>query len=118
MHRNASRLICSFLLMLSLFPAARIPAYVIPTVTYTDEQGLPSSVILSILQDRDGFLWLGNYTGVCRYDGNEFENATRDIEDECIGVFSSYLDNDGALWFGSYKGLYRYNGRAWRKFVK
>ena len=36
------------------------------------EDGLPQSYITGILQDADGFIWLGTFDGFTRYDGREF----------------------------------------------
>lgn len=36
------------------------------------EQGLPQGYVVSVCQDRDGFIWLGTNNGLCRYDGYEF----------------------------------------------
>lgn len=36
------------------------------------EDGLPQSYITGIVQDEDGFIWLGTFDGFTRYDGREF----------------------------------------------
>ncbi len=38
----------------------------------TIEQGLPQGYVVSVCQDRDGFIWFGTNDGLCRYDGYEF----------------------------------------------
>ena len=35
----------------------------------TQEHGMPSSSVISILQDTQGFMWLGTVNGLARYDG-------------------------------------------------
>ncbi len=40
----------------------------------TVKDGLPGSVINCIVQDGDGFMWLGTSNGLSRYDGSEFKN--------------------------------------------
>ena len=35
----------------------------------TTEDGLPSNTVRNIVQDRQGFIWLGTDKGLCRYDG-------------------------------------------------
>ena len=58
---------------------------------FTDENGLPSKVIYEMVQDKNGFLWIGTDNGFCRYDGQEFKvyqnNAAKD--QEFIGVYVS-----------------------------
>src|SRR5690349_1775079 len=34
--------------------------------------GLPSNTVYRLAQDRDGFIWIGTYDGLARYDGVSF----------------------------------------------
>jgi hypothetical protein len=45
--------------------------------TYSVMDGLPSGSVISIYQDREGFLWFGTWAGVSRFDGQRFTNYTR-----------------------------------------
>jgi len=36
------------------------------------EDGLPQSSVISVIQTRDGYLWLGTLKGLVRFDGNQF----------------------------------------------
>lgn len=40
--------------------------------SWTARDGLPSSYVLSLAQDADGFLWVGTNAGVARFDGTRF----------------------------------------------
>ena len=43
------------------------------TVTsWTDKDGMPSSYVRAIAQDRVGYLWLATYSGLFRFDGVRF----------------------------------------------
>lgn len=42
-------------------------------VLYNNKNGLPSSEVNAIAQTDDGFLWIGSYSGLLRYDGSRFE---------------------------------------------
>ena len=42
-------------------------------IRYTNEDGLPSSYIKSICQDRFGFIWAATRSSVCRFDGKYFK---------------------------------------------
>src|SRR6056297_206682 len=43
--------------------------------------GLTVSQVSVILQDRQGFLWVGTWGGLHRYDGNSFQTFLRDPAD-------------------------------------
>ncbi len=68
-------------------------------VWQTDE-GLPQSTVTSIVQTRDGYLWLGTQNGLARFDGVDFqifnENNTSAIKNNRI--VKLYGDNEGTLW--------------------
>src|ERR1041384_8374599 len=40
--------------------------------TWTTDQGLPNATVNAVLQTRDGYLWLGTYDGLARFDGVGF----------------------------------------------
>jgi ligand-binding sensor domain-containing protein/signal transduction histidine kinase len=71
------------------------------------EDGLPQSYVTSIVQTRDGYLWLGTQEGLVRFDGTRFEvfdkRNTEQIKDNNIQVL--YEDREGTLWLGSEGGL-------------
>ena len=48
--------------------------------TWTTDEGLPQNSVNSILQTRDGYLWIGTYEGLARFDGVRFRvfNKTPD----------------------------------------
>lgn len=70
---------------------------------FTDENGLPSKVIYEMVQDKNGFLWIGTDNGFCRYDGQEFKiyqnNAAKD--QEFIGV---YVSPTNVIWCWNISG--------------
>ncbi|MFC4672370.1 hybrid sensor histidine kinase/response regulator transcription factor [Dysgonomonas termitidis] len=39
---------------------------------YGPEDGLPQHTIMSILQDKKGFMWFSTWNGLCRFDGYNF----------------------------------------------
>jgi ligand-binding sensor domain-containing protein/signal transduction histidine kinase len=78
----------------------------------TVEDGLSQNAVLTILQDRRGFIWLGTEDGLNKYDGYEFEIFKHDAE-EPTSISDSlisklYEDQFGVLWIGTRSGLDRY----------
>lgn len=84
------------------------------------EQGMISSHVLSILEDRHGNLWFGTRgSGVSMYNGNTFTHYT-----EKEGLSSNFIhsiveDGEGNLWFGTYGGgVTKYDGRVFTHFTE
>jgi ligand-binding sensor domain-containing protein/signal transduction histidine kinase len=70
---------------------------------WTEEEGLPQSVVLAMIQTRDGYLWLGTLKGLARFDGVHFEKFD---ESNTPGLNSGrilklYEDSQTNLWVGT-----------------
>ena len=68
-------------------------------VVYDNKNGLPTSEANAIVQTEEGFLWIGCYSGLIRYDGNTFERLN-----PAAGVGSVmclYVDSRDRLWIGT-----------------
>ncbi len=69
----------------------------------TSKEGLPSSVVLALIQTRDGYLWLGTQNGLARFDGVDFtvfdENNTPGLKTSVI--VSLFEDSRTNLWVGT-----------------
>ena len=44
-------------------------------VVYDNTNGLPTSEANAVAQTREGFIWIGSYSGLIRYDGSHFERV-------------------------------------------
>ncbi|MBQ1317738.1 MAG: SpoIIE family protein phosphatase [Lachnospiraceae bacterium] len=67
-------------------------------VLYNNANGLPTSEANAIAETADGFLWIGSYGGLTRYDGNSFVP----VEGAGItGVNCLCADSKGRLWIGT-----------------
>lgn len=77
------------------------------------ETDVSEGYILSICKDSYGFIWLGTYTGVYRYDGYDFFRPfNQDSESSLIrnkSVHCIYEDTDSNLWFGTETGLFKFD---------
>src|SRR5947209_1160449 len=91
--------------------AATVPNYV--TRVWLRENGLPQNAVTSVVQTRDGYIWVGTYNGLARFDGARFISFDNI---NTPGMSSSrvtalYEAPDGALWIGHERGeLTRYAG--------
>ncbi len=68
-------------------------------ILYNNENGLPTSEANAIAQTSEGFLWIGCYSGLIRYDGNTFERM--DSTTGIASVVSLYVDSQDRLWVGT-----------------
>jgi len=81
--------------------------------------GLPQNTVTSILQTRDGYLWLGTFGGLVRFDGNQF---TVFDSGNSPGLGSSRIvvlleDREGVLWIGTERGLTRFERGRFTTFT-
>ena len=69
---------------------------------WTTADGLPGMTITAIMQDNKGYIYIGTYDGLVRFDGVEFVNFTRTIDSkyDFASVRSIFQDTDGNLWVG------------------
>lgn len=79
----------------------------------SEDQGMISPNVLTILEDKKGNLWLGtDGGGVCKYDGKSFTNYTEKEGLSSNAVFSIINDKKGNLWFGMRSGgIIKYDGK-------
>ena len=76
-----------------------------PFVFYGKEKGLPQEDVLSVFQDKEGYLWFGTYSGVAKYNGRSMKiyNAKSGMAGN--SVFSINQDNDGKIYFAGLNGI-------------
>jgi ligand-binding sensor domain-containing protein len=79
---------------------------------FNTEDGLAHIAVNSILQDRYGYLWVGTWNGLSRYDGYRFRNYTFDPNDPLTlthgTIYNIKESADGELWAATEGGLDRY----------
>ena len=88
----------------SLVSLSAWPSYI--TRTWQAEQGLPQNKIMAVVRTHDGYLWLGTYNGLARFDGVRFtvfdDNNTPELHSS--RVTSLFEAADGKLWIGTESG--------------
>ncbi len=78
------------------------------------DDGLPSSLVSDLLQDRHGFMWVATARGLSRYDGHRFRNYAPDRSAHALPtamIDRLYEDRSGTLWVVTGAGLSRYDPR-------
>ncbi len=84
------------------------------------DQGMSSSYVRSILEDKSGNLWFGTAGGgVSRYDGESFTHYTEKEGLSNNVVWSILEDKSGNLWFGTIGGgVSRYDGESFTHYTE
>ena len=59
---------------------------------FDHRNGLEASIVHSMAQDADGFLWIGVGGELLRFDGNEFRRWNREKFDEAVSALSFHPD--------------------------
>lgn len=79
--------------------------------SYGADQGMFSTKVSSLLQDEEGFLWIGTHAGLLRYDGRTFKayRAQRSHPGDSTSLADGYIRalapaDSGRLWVGAQRG--------------
>ena len=65
---------------------------------YTVADGLPSSEVYQVIQDKKGYMWFATDRGVVKYDGYKFKNFTTQDGLTDNVVFQLYEDYKERIW--------------------
>ena len=73
---------------------------------WTASGALPQNSVSALLRSRDGFLWVGTFGGLCRFDGTQWRNHDTAAAPELGSnrVLALAEDPDGTLWVGTDRG--------------
>ncbi|MCP5047564.1 MAG: response regulator [bacterium] len=74
--------------------------------SWSTGQGLPQSSVEAIIQDRDGYLWIGTQGGLVRFDGVRFKVYNQGNTEGMLANWVSTLceDSAGNIWIGTLGG--------------
>lgn len=107
-HRVAALLGCLLWFFAAAAGARSGLEYRLGVAKFTTEDGLPQAGINAIIQARDGYLWVGTFGGLARFDGTAFELYTRaradgrkDAAPASDRILSLLEDDRGRLWVGT-----------------
>ena len=86
---------------------------------YNDNAGLSHNSVRHIVQDKHGFLWIGTFSGLNRFDGYEFKTYLSTAEGNNKinndDITDLELDKDSNnLWIGTRKGLTLLNLKTYK----
>lgn len=99
---NFTKLVFIFLFIVTVCIFSQNSNYIYRNLRMED--GLSQSTILSLAQDKEGYIWIGTADGLDRYDGYKLKiyNAKNSLTDNTIN--SLFVDKNGFLWVGVLSG--------------
>jgi ligand-binding sensor domain-containing protein/signal transduction histidine kinase len=105
------------LLLITFIPIIKLPAQNINFEHLSAQEGLSQVSVTCINQDHVGFLWLGTYDGLNRYDGYNFKVFKKEPKNPNSlshnFVKNIVVDRKGILWVGTLGGgLNRYDAQT------
>ena len=76
------------------------------------EKGLSQNTVNCILQDHEGYIWAGTWSGLNRFDGYTFKTINTNMVDPSLGLTNATIvglaeDTLGYIWAACIKGLNR-----------
>lgn len=79
------------------------PRYAPDLRRFDSDAGLPQNSVTALLQDRAGYLWIGTYGGLVRYDGHDFRSYGSHAGDgpPSDRITALLEDPEGRLWIGT-----------------
>ncbi|MDX1678561.1 diguanylate cyclase [Arsukibacterium sp.] len=74
------------------------------------EAGLPQVSVTAMVQDKQGYMWLGTQGGLARFDGHQFRvfNTANTPQLQSNLITALYIDSQQRLWIGTVNGLSYY----------
>ena len=79
----------------------------------TTENVLPSNIISGVVQDKNGFLWIGTSNGLVRYDGVKtklFQNVQSDSTSLPSNLIKDIrITSKGIIWLGTAIGIIKFD---------
>lgn len=111
-YRNVS--FCISIIFLLNFQQIKAQSFFFTSIGV--ENGLPSNVTNSIVQDLYGFIWIGTQEGVCRSDGYKmvvFKSLADPASIPSNNISTLLLDGD-IVWVGTWNGLCTINTKTFK----
>ena len=86
-------------------------------ISYSTLQGLPHNQARTIIQDKEGSLWIGTDDGLTRYDGKFFYNYSTGQGLSNSHILALFQDSKENIWIGTFRGgVIKFDGVSYTTF--
>lgn len=103
-----------FICTLCFLSCIEVSAQQYSFINYSIENGLAQSQVQTIFQDDKGYVWLGTYGGLSRYDGKSFVNYSKEdgLLDNRINCIVESLDKK--IYAATLGGINKFDGKKFK----
>ena len=114
---------CAILLLLTQFIRGQETISPIHFDHLTIQEGLSHNTVYCLLQDQNGYIWIGTQNGLNKYDGYTFEihrsNGQKATNSGFVGKIVSALfeDSQGNIWVGTRMSGINFRPKISDKFI-
>lgn len=103
-------------LLAMLLHGVQVAVAQLPPLTfrnYFTQHGLSYNYVFTLLEDREGYIWVGTFNGLNRFDGSRFITFKTDPDDAASlsnnVIYKLCEDSSGNIWMATGHGISRYN---------
>jgi len=83
---------------------------------FDSHSGLPTDLVHTVVEDRDGNIWAGTNSGIARLQGDRFAVPSTGTESSVVRTL--FEDREGDLWIGGNDGLTRLRDDSFTTYGK
>jgi diguanylate cyclase (GGDEF)-like protein len=89
--------------------ATPIASQVLPFEILGLKEGIPQSQVSALAQDHEGYLWVGTWGGLARFNGSEFKSFFMEDGLHSTRIQELLVAGDGSVWVATVAGVSRWH---------
>ena len=103
------RTLLAALMLSALALPPGLGSQVLPFEVLGLKDGIPQSQVTALALDQEGYLWVGTWGGLARFNGSEFKQYPRQDGLHSTRIHELLVGADGTLWIATVGGLSRWS---------
>lgn len=113
-YRDTVKNLKRLLLILSILIPVKVLAGYEHFRLWDMSDGLSNNTVKSITQDKLGFIWVGTFDGLCKFDGVYF-TIFKHVPEDSLSIINNHVEvvatSENDLWVGTERGLNLYSNK-------